>query len=113
MDIDMTRGLKATVYLTDIDNREVLLKVWMEKYFSIIFIFTIFTIIIIVIIIVLLLIIITITIIIKVWLEEFICTITITITITIIITIIIKVWLEECNWKEYPALSVVEVDLLY
>ena len=27
--------------------------------------------------------------------------------------VVLKVWLEECNWKEYPALSVVEVDLLY
>ena len=46
--IDMTRGLKATAYLTNMDDAEVVL----------------------------------------------------------------KVWLEECNWKEYPALSVVEVSSL-
>ena len=29
--------------------------------------------------------------------------------ITNIIVISPKVWLEECNWKEYPALSMVQV----
>ena len=31
MDIDMTRGLKATLFMTNIDEAEVVLKVWLEE----------------------------------------------------------------------------------
>ena len=31
MGIDMTRGLKATLFMTNIDEAEVVLKVWLEE----------------------------------------------------------------------------------
>ena len=61
VDADMTRGLKATCYLTNIEDAEIVLKVWQE---------------------------------------EFICTITITITITNTITITITTMIILCTRKQ-------------
>ena len=87
MDIDMTRGVKATLYVTSLDYLEVALKVCVEAFIENIL-----------------------TYLLKVWLEEFKENI-LTYMYVYILTYsnILKVWLEERNWKEYPALTTVQV----
>ena len=90
MGLDMTRGLKATLYMTNIDNSGVVLKVWLEECN-----YTVFIIIIIINLFIMVL---------EVRLEE--CNYIVFINIIMFF----KVWLEECNWKEYPALTVTQVE---
>ena len=85
MGIKMPRMTMVNLYLKDLEDGLMVQKVWSSMCINILMII----------------------------LNTKIIFITIIFRVIIIITIIIvvspKVWLEECNWKEYPALSMVQV----